>query len=201
MEVHLNVASNVKPRGDNHTEDHREDSGLKYDIYCGACYNRKNNKVLISRLRRDWANNSSKRLEKYLADNRMESILIIVKWNVFFCFCFCQNNWIEIERCVARVRKCCQCSHLLVSFTVLIKEKKAFHWKEEKSVITTIDDDLISGESSTQGAVFNLRLRVRHLPVKSQQNVPVSPKKYLNHTFLYAVSVLGFKRRAAVSQL
>lgn len=92
----------------------------------------------------------------------------------FFCFCFCQNNWIEIERCVARVRKCCQCSHLLVSFTVLIKEKEAFHWKEEKSVITTIDDDLISGESSTQGAVFNLRLRVRHLPVKSQQNVPVA---------------------------
>lgn len=114
----------------------------------------------------------------------------------FFCFCFCQNNWIEIERCVARVRKCCQCSHLLVSFTVLIKEKEAFHWKEEKSVITTIDDDLISGESSTQGAVFNLRLRVRHLPVKSQQNVPVSPKKYLNHTFLYAASVLGIKKKS-----
>lgn len=52
-----------------------------------------------------------------------------------------------------------------------------------------------------QGVFLIWDKKVRHLSVKRQQNVPVSPKKYLDNTFHIASSWLGLKRRAAVSQL
>lgn len=48
---------------------------------------------------------------------------------------------------------------------------------------------------------FNLTFRVRHLPVKHQQNVPVSLKKYPNHTFYTQHQCWDLKGRAAVPQL